>query len=337
MSDVSQSSGCMLDGLVRTWLASDRKCSHTWSSIEEEVRFRTIRRARRFGLPQESWDDLLGEVYLNMLRVLNSPRAMYVESFDAYVLSIIQNMCRREIIATTPVWSKLKADVVETLRGRRAARGFALWISGGVVLGGYAEWESQLSSKNPSYLLLQNESDQLRAYVYRLGAPEQMDLGELLSAIFNWLGRPFQINELTSLIFAFRGLKERQTELGIGDADTVVTESQEDYSPLIQAIGAGFSSLPRSEAIALLFHLQAEAAERLVLYMSAGERVSLPLQLAIPEEELSRYLDGLPWRDLQIASLLQIEDVTNHRTQMHIVRLRQRAIQSIRRSMQTEP
>lgn len=60
-----------------------------------------------------------------------------------FVWQVIDNACKRQIRRDKPVWTRLKGEIVEALRGKRGAVGFALWEFRDDEMGGYAVWKDE--------------------------------------------------------------------------------------------------------------------------------------------------------------------------------------------------
>ncbi len=202
-----------LDKLIRAWCESGQKDDDGCKKIADEVRARADKRAKRYGFSPEVHEDVAGEVMLGLLRLLRSRGVEHVRDFDKFAWRVIDNACKRQIRRDKPVWTKLKGEIVETLRGKRGAVGFALWEFGDDEMGGYENgWKGEGVRWTPRYVEFQQDDRPLRRYVDSVGRPERMPLPDLLKAIFNWLETPLPVNELATLVFHLQGLQERKSE-----------------------------------------------------------------------------------------------------------------------------
>lgn len=318
-----------LDAAIRAWCASGQADGDGWQEIETEVRARAHKRAKRYGFSPDDREDLSGEVILRLLRLLRLRGDESIRDFDKFTWRVIDNTCKRQIQRNKPVWTKLKGEIIETLRGKRGAVGFALWD--GDEMGGYEVWNAGGIRYTPRYVELQQDDRPLRRYLNGLGRPERMPLPALLKAVFDYLETPLAVNELTTLVFNLQGLQEIGGEPPMPLDEMSHSPVEEVDGDLLQAIAAAFHRLPRDECAAFLFHLQPEVAERLLLNGGDGTPASLAERLQMPLEELEQALDEIPWRDLGIAMFLDIQEKTDRKKQERVINLRQSALRHIRR------
>jgi len=236
-----------LDQWIRRWLFSNRTDSRCWEQIEAVVYARARARARRYQFSPADGEDRIGEVFLHLLVLLEACDPASIRDFDAYIGCVIENVFKTHIRRSKPVWTLLKDEIVETLRGRRGATGFALWKGSPEALAGYAIWEGAHVRATSRYLQLQEDARPLREHVQAQGRPEAMELPALLAAVFNWLGTPLPVGELTSLVFDLRGLQERlyvpvdsldRSSDPVADAAAALMTAE-----LLQTIAAAFRQL----------------------------------------------------------------------------------------------
>ena len=333
-----------LDAPIRAWYSSQLWDEDCWGEIESEVRARAVQRARRYQLSLDDREDVTNEACLRVWQFLHAHAAERVQNFDGYINYLIENLCKGQIRRDKPVWTRLKGEIVETLRGRRGSAELALWKGAKEDVGGYAVWTGRDVQWTPRYAEYQRDMRSLRHHVSALGRPDRAKLPDLLGAIFGWLGTPLPVNELTSLVFDLRELQEvrnETTELlveGAALGDDIETGFLQTV--VLQQIAEAFRQLPRDECAAFVFHLQPEVAERLLMAVShdgrpQGVLAFLAARLQIAPEALERALDDIPWRDLSIAEFLSIQQKTDRATQQDIINLRQRALRSMRRHVES--
>lgn len=328
-----------LNASIRIWWASQQQDIDSWKDVEVEVRTRAAKRASRYGLSPDDGEDAASEAFARLLRLLQCRGTAGIRDFDPYVNCIIDNLCKGQIRRDKPVWTRLKVDIVETLRGRRGARGFAIWSYGSVgkpqreELAGYADWAGQPVSWNARYAELHTEMPALQGHLLSMGSPDEIPLPQLLSAIFNWVGTPLPVNDLTSLVFDLQRLQERECEPCSPDLVASPTIMMDEE--LLRAIAHAFRMLAPNDATAFLFHQTPEVAERLLMRIhphATAESATcfLAERFAMSPAELADALEAIPWDDLRIARLLNIRRGNNHKTQQAIINLRQRAIRRMR-------
>jgi hypothetical protein len=333
-----------LDAAIRAWNTTRSVDDERWLPVEAAIRNRVNARLRRYRLPAAESEDMTEEVCLLLLSVMQSPSADHIGNFDAYVNRLIENVCKAQIRREKPIWTHLKAEIVETLRGRRGATGFALWRGVREELAGYADWDGRNFEATDSYVAWQQDARDLRGYIESLGEAARKDVSKLLAALFNWFGTPLPVNQLTSVVFDLQGLQEihREAPEAIQESIPSREESvgeQVARSALMQGIAQAFGELPRPECAAFLFHLQPEVAERLLFCLSSDRDVEtaitrLAATLQVDGKALNQILDDIPWRDLQIAAFLNLRRHTDHATQQEIINLRQRALRRMRRFLE---
>jgi hypothetical protein len=329
-----------LDALIRTWYAPYPVDEDRWGPIESEVRARAAHRAKRYQLSLDDREDMTSEVCLRLWQFLHTDAAGRVYNFDAYISHLIENLCKGQIRRDKPVWTRLKGEIMETLRGRRGATEFALWKNGKEDVGGCAVWIGRDVQWTPRYAQCQQDVRSLWHHVSAAGRPEQTKLPELLGALFDWLDTPLPVNELTSLVFELQGLQEVRSEPPQpgSEAAAATTDVETGFwqTALLRQVTEAFHQLPRHECAAFLFHLQPEVAERLLIAANPdggakGMMAFLAARLQMSPETLESALDEIPWKDLRIAELLCIRQETDRATQQDIINLRQRALRCMRR------
>ncbi|HEV8131986.1 MAG TPA: hypothetical protein VGQ81_12095 [Acidobacteriota bacterium] len=323
-----------LDQSIRAWWSSGQHNDSSWQPIESEIRKRVKRRIRRFGLLPQDHEDIISEIFVSLLGLLRSRGTTPIRQFEIYVDRVADNLCKRSIRRVNPVWTQLKDSIVETLRGRRRARGFSIWNSSRGPLAGYAIWEGEEVRWTERYSELQLSRASLEQY---LSTGRQLELDDLLSGILNWLGTAVPLNEIVNIIFELKGLREFQPE-SISDIENVssaVPPVEPVDTSLLAQLAEAFSNLPSDEASALFLHLQPEIADSLLpkdrddgMSMAGLRRI-----LGLPQEQIDQALGQMPLRDLQIAALLNIHDETNHRIQQRVINLRQRAIRRLQKCL----
>lgn len=327
-----------LDADIRKWLQSKQADDACWREIENAVRNRVRSRAHRYELTIEDAEDLGSEVLLRLLSVLRSGAEERIADFDAYVSRMIDNACKKVIQRDKPVWTLLKDQIVVILRSGRGQEGFAHWKHQHGELGGYIVWQGQGPRGTAHYLDFQQGDGQLRKHLWRLGDPEKMKLPQLLSLIFNWLGSPMRVNELTSLVFALKRCRETESVSFEDLANEPFALDESVDSELVQAIADSYGKLPASESLAFILHLQPEVAEQLLMKGSPqGEDDAVRVlaeRAGVEFTQLQQALETIPWSDLRIAELLNIREASDHKTQMRIIHLRGRALRAIRRSVE---
>lgn len=325
-----------LDEPIRA--ASRSSTAPEWEFVVSEIRHRVARRCRRYDLPAEEREEIEGDMLATLVETLRANGAETIRRFDPYVDVLIDNLCKGRIRQRHPVWTRLKDEIVEILRGRRTARGFALWRSQTGDLGGYASWEGRPLCWTERYLEMQRDLAGLQRHVQSIGNLHALSVARLLDAVFAWCGTPIPLPELASTLFKLRDLREIEwqeidkaiehlpSELNI-TADPALAE-------MADAMSVALFELPGAECAAFLLHQKPVLADRLLRGQETNLH-SLALSLHLSADELRPILEEIPWSDLQIAERLGISEVTAHRTQQRIINLRQRAIQRMQRSIET--
>jgi hypothetical protein len=339
-----------VDARVRRWHAcfGTPEDATLWNEIEQAVRERVRSQNARFRFSSTDLEDIQQDVQVQLWPCLALETASRVRDYDAFVNAVVRNAFKRRIRQGKPIWSGLKDEVIEVLRGKRAAMGFAVWRCAGRELCGYDVWEGSDVRSTPGYLAMIEDARPLRRHVSRTLDPQRTALPELMKAVFDWLGTPVSVNELTTLLFDLRGEAERGSVPLASTHDLRSPIEGPEKSALrnaaLAALAPAFAELPRDKAAAFFFHLPGPAAECLLLRLGAYEQSAALVadKLGIASNALERAMDDeMPWRDLQIAEFLAIRrpegtdsKKTDHALQQAVINLRQAAIRSIRQMME---
>lgn len=314
----------------------------SWPELEARVRAVAESRSRRRGIPPDDAEDIAGDACLRLLQLVRAPSGATVANLDAYIRRIVDNLCTEHIRQEKPEWTRLKAAIVETLRGRRGVTGLALWRAESGAVGGYEAWCGRDVEWTARYTECQHDLRGLRRHIQKAAGHDDPRLPDLLAAILDWVATPVPVNVLTYLVFEVRGLEERQRER-MEDAERIVpdhggTEQCVLRRLLVRDIAPAFLRLPARECAAFLLHLEPEVAERLLTAARAAGADSpaacLAERIGITEADLETALDEIPWSDLRIAALLGIAAATPKACQQAVINLRQRALKCIRKSME---
>ena len=146
---------------------------------------------------QEDIEDLVGEIYLKILRRLRglkqSPNEDTIKDFRSYVAVTTYNVCNAYVRLKYPNWYRLKAKLSYTLKHHPE---FALWDrTDGKSVCGLSEWRGQERTASCGWI---SDARMDVDWYVKQGSPDEFI--ELLRAAFTTARAPIRIEDLVSLV-----------------------------------------------------------------------------------------------------------------------------------------
>jgi RNA polymerase sigma factor (sigma-70 family) len=281
-------------------------------------------------------EDISHEVTLQLLKRLREFKAnRAVEEFSdfrGYVAVIAYNACYRYLRQKYPERYRLKSKLRYILTHQK---GFALWESDHQEwLCGLSVWRHQKKSFTIKEPLRQLRDSPQVMELARLSQknPQPNSVVHLLAAIFNWLGKPIELEELVNIVAGLNEIKEpiapadsegenlvdpREDDAGLL-ARLAIRQEQHMY---LRRLWAEICDLPLEQRTALLLSLRNKQGDDMITLL-ADVRVASLRQiaeaLAIPAEALAQLWNALPLDDATIAIRLGV-------TRQQVINLRQSA------------
>jgi hypothetical protein len=169
---------------------------------------------------------------------------------------------------------------------------------------------------------------------------QQLNIADLVAAIFNWAGVPVALDDLVDLIADIFGIKEpRELHISEEGEDPILDERMADQRPSVltevdqrmylQRLWAEICLLPPKQCSALLLNLRdSEGRDAIMLLPITGTATigQIAQLLGMPAEQFASMHNDLPLDDAAIARLLGI-------TRQQVVNLRKSARQRLARRM----
>jgi RNA polymerase sigma factor (sigma-70 family) len=314
---------------------------HAAPVIKEIIGYK-MRSSFDWGRDAQESEDIYNNVVISLLTHLRATKLRrednLIGNFRGYVATITYNACANHLREKYPQRHILKNRLRYFLTHEE---GFALWESEHWVCG-FTHW--QATNPRPIGLSeLQALRDKLLLSLSASGRVEELHrakLKELLTAIFNHLERPIEVDELVKLMAEVCGLKDpftrvdQQTETPIQATelleDTKVDiETEFERQVFLQKLWAEICDLPERQRVALLLNLKdAQGGSGMALFPLTGvaDFRQLAQALAISAEELAKFWNDLPLDDRTIAERLTI-------TRQQVINLRKSARERLARRL----
>ena len=271
-------------------------------------------------------EDLHSEAVLEAFSVLRelkrTPTPPPIRDFRGYIAAIGFRVCSAYLRKKRPQRASLK-DKVRYILTRRAD--FALWKSASDTwlcgLQTFREQSGPLVERHlPDSSSFLEESRQQRTRA------EELDLGELIEAVFLWSGKPVPLDALVGFLADARGIKDEFTEQideGIEDhpdtrANVTIEVEQRLY---LERVWTEIAQLPVKQRRALLLNLTDRFGNGLIALLpgvgiASFREVAATLEMTV--DQLAELWGELPLNDAAIAHLLGI-------TRQQVINLRKSA------------
>lgn len=313
-------------------------CEHVQPLVKQIIRAKLRFYPRRAGDHRERQDseDVSHEVTLQLLKRLREFKTNHGDEdfsdFRGYVAVIAYNACYTYLRQKYPERFRLKNKLRYILTHQE---GFALWEgSEKEWLCGLSAWRHQktpFSVKEPLRQLRGSAQVMELATLSRENSPRNRVI-PLLAAIFNWLGRPIELEELVNVVAGLIEIKEPLAQAELNGESMI--NWRDDYMDLparlatrqeqhlyLRRLWAEICELPLEQRTALLLSLRDKQADDMITLLAHLRVASLRQMaeaLAMSAEELAELWHDLPLEDAAIARRLGV-------TRQQVVNLRQTA------------
>ncbi len=304
--------------------------------------------------------EALRQLIVALRKCKADPEHNSIRNFTHYTASVAKHVRLGQRRLARPEFTALKEELRRLLR---AEAEFALWkAETGNQLCGLAEWPGQSALPTRSERLARLSHDPLGCEdeVLHERNARLIKNEELLAAVFQWLGHPFKLDELTEIIFEWKRISafvvvpepdpddDDRSLSEIVPASGPLPDEEAAYREFLELLWAEIEKLPHYQRIALLlnFTLADGESDIFVLYGVASlRRIGRTLELS--NEHFTRWWSGLaadkvmpadndekfaalwkhlPLDDLTIAGMLAT-------TRQNVINLRSSALRRIRRRM----
>jgi DNA-directed RNA polymerase specialized sigma24 family protein len=296
----------------------------------------------------EDGDDIYSEVMLQLVGRLRQLRAAgnggAIDDFNAYVAVTTYNACDRFLSRKYPQRRRLKNGLRYLLTHRE---GFALWQDERQnYVGGFRRWQFGASGDDSS-LKIQSLREDARAFAGDVAVQnswsEQKNAYELLTAIFEWIGAPVEIDLLVNVCAVWwnitdetievdaantneKGEQRPNKQLADGRPDAYTETERRDY---LQRLWNEIAELPARQRAAVLLNLKDENGRGVIdLWLVTGvatvEKIAAVLEMSV--EAFVELWNDLPLDDNRIAEKLNL-------TRQQVINLRKSARERLARRM----
>jgi DNA-directed RNA polymerase specialized sigma24 family protein len=292
------------------------------------------------GIEQADADDIQQEVVVQLLASLRQlrgqPEAHPIGDFLGLTAVIAHRACSR--------WMRRRFPERHTLKNRLSYlfthhHGFTLWQNKNKKqMAGLAIWRGRKDAANIERLERLADDEALLAQIRLLKTGKQADWGGTMTAIFNRLGAPIDIDKLVATLAALMQVEYRQVELIEHIQEITIWESAAERTDMarqvekrifLQRMWEEVRQLPLNQRTALLLNLRdQEGRGCLALFPALGiaDHRQMAETLEISEDKLADLYRELPLEDTKIAEFLQL-------TQRQVINARKTARQRLMRRL----
>jgi len=272
--------------------------------------------------------ELVGDVQVALLVELSRTGSVGddgIRDIKSYAATVTSNACYQYFRSKHPVRTQQKNKIRYLLTH---SDGFTIWKerSSGKWACGYPEWEG---IERP---LVSVASERAGQTAEAKGANERDILLSIIRALFDELGGPVSLEDLTAHVMAKRGLQERveipeepdraRTRPGSALPSPATTpESQLEEEAALRHLWGGVLQLPLRHRKALLLNLKDSEGWGLITVLPASGVagvIEIAEALDFSPEQFAEIWHTLPWSDLSIADHLRL-------TRQQVINLRQTA------------
>lgn len=286
--------------------------------------------------------EIAGDVRASILAELqglkNSARWKPINDFHNFVALKTYSACADYFRAKNPQRRRLKDMLRHNLKQNQR---FALWEVGDKCwVCGLRAWRGagpHASHSERLQQLLSEPRSILNHPRLSAGKTRQAQAADLLTAIFECVGHPVELNQLVTIVADVWGIKDQPAESS--DHDAWAGESLVDSSTRVdrvverrlylQRLWTEVAQLPALQRSALLLNLrdvQGGSVIAFVPHLGIATKAEIAEMLSIPAEQFSNLWDELPLDDAGIARLLGV-------TRQQVINLRKTARERLARRM----
>jgi DNA-directed RNA polymerase specialized sigma24 family protein len=272
------------------------------------------------GIEQADADDIHQEVVVQLLaalqRLRKQPAAHPIGDLRGLTAVIAHRACSRWMRKRFPERHALK-NRLSYLFTRHP--GFALWHgANGRLMAGFAMWQGRKDAATEGQLKRLSDDETLLARIWLLKSGKKADWGGAMTAIFNCLNAPTEVDRLVGVLSGLLQVEDRPIE-SIDQiratAELQVSAGQPDAAwqterrIFLQRLWEEVRQLPLNQRAALLLNLRdPEGRGCLALFPALGIATfrQMAETLEIGAEKLAELCNGLPLEDVKIAEMLQL-------------------------------
>jgi DNA-directed RNA polymerase specialized sigma24 family protein len=294
--------------------------THAGPVIKGVIRYKLHLRAHH-ATEQADADDIHQEVIVQLLAELQKLR----EQPDAHPIGDLRGLAAVIAHRACSRWMRRQFPQRHALKNRlhyvlTRQRGLALWQNENKkLMAGFAVWQGQQKAATEKRLNQVSEDERLLAQIGSLKTSgQQAGLVGVLAAIFNYLGRPVEFDELVSCVAALLQIKDQPVQstdqdenvigfaAAAGERDTAWRVEKRLF---LQRLWEEVRQLPLNQRAALLLNLKdAEGSGCIGLFPATGiatlRQLAETLEMSV--EQFAEMWIELPLDDARIAKLLQL-------------------------------
>jgi len=296
----------------------------------------------------ETVEDVRGEVFAQLLarlrEALERPDAATITSFRGLAATIAYRVSDSFLRKRNPLRASLKDKLRYLLTGQTNQQGFALWEGqDGRRLAGFAAWRDAGRRPTSGGRLeqFQRSPASLGEAVFPKESPTGINPGDLLAALFQWLGGPVAFDDLVNAVAALWGVRDGVASGGSGVeeegepehervADSRVDVAREVEQRLhLEWLWSEIRQLPSQQCAALLLNLRDAEGRGVIALLpllriaTLGE-VAAAMEMSFPK--FAALWKELPIEDAVIAAELGI-------TRQQVINLRKVARERLARRL----
>lgn len=263
-------------------------------------------------------DDIYQEVLLQLLAELQQLR----KQPDVHPIGDVRGLAAVISHRTCSRWMRQQFPERHALKNRlhyllTHQRGFSLWQNETrKLVAGFAVWEGQRQWETADQLDLLNDEKLLAKIELLRTNKEREGLGDVLAAVFNYLGGPIEFDELVSSLAGLLQIRDQpleSTDQNEGAILLTVAAEEPDTAwrvekrIFLQRLWEELQLIPLNQRMALLLNLKDDEGRGCVaLFPVTGIATLRQLAgvLEMSAERLSELWNELPLEDARIAELL---------------------------------
>jgi len=270
------------------------------------------------GIEQADADDIHQEVVAQLLaalqRLRQQPIAHPIGDLRGLTAVIAHRACSRWMRRRFPERHALKNRLSYFFTSHRA---FALWQgANSKPVAGFAKWQGQTDVAAAERLEQLSDDEELLSRIRLIKSWKQAEWGDALTALFNRLGAPIEVDRLVGALAELLQIEDRPIEsidsmedlsrLDVPGAQPDVARQTESRI-FLQRLWEEVRQLPLSQRAALLLNLRDQQGRGcLALFPALGIATfrQMAEALEMSAEKLAELCNGLPLEDAKIAELL---------------------------------
>jgi hypothetical protein len=290
------------------------------------------------GIEQADADDIHQEVVAQLLaalqRLRQQPAAHPIGDLRGLTAVIAHRACSRWMRRRFPERHALKNRLSYFFTRHRA---FALWQDANSrLIAGFVKWQGQTDVAAAERLEQLSDDEELLSRIRLLKSWKQAEWGDVLTALFNRLGAPIEVERLVGALAELLQIEDRPIEsldhiedLSRLDVSQPDVARQTESRIFLQRLWEEVRQLPFSQRAALLLNLRDRQGRGcLALFPALGIATfrQMAEALEMSAEKLAELCNGLPLEDAKIAELLQL-------TRRQVINARKSARQRLTRRL----